>query len=653
MSSKDISSEQAEFPQQVTAEKIARDKKQKLRLPADIDREQLLSELQVHQIELELQNKELRESQTRLEFMQRQYADLYNLAPIGYASLDDNGLIIRCNQTFAEMLGSDRGSLEKRPLMQFIEKSNQSVFLGRFRAFAKSPDDKHIDVEFVSHAQTGGFVGRIQGRRLKKDADLECVWKESLLVVVSDITLLKKSEELVQFQASHDALTGLPNRFYLNQHVATSLALARRQAHYGAMLYMDMDRFKIINDSLGHQVGDELLISFSKRLAEHLRKEDMLARLGGDEFVVLLGEQHHDRAQMANIAEKVALNIVHVLQSPLVAGDYKIQVEVSIGITLFPDQHADSEIDVLRQADTAMYQAKANQKTSIMFFDGVMQKKAIRRLSLESELREALVKNQFSMYYQPQVKPDGTILALEALIRWHHPVQGLVYPGQFISVAEETGLIVPIGEWVIKEVVKQVRQWQIKGLCRPQMMVSINTSARQLQSNHFVTFVERVLAEQSVATSCLALEITESILLPNDQRSEVQLNRLAGMGLMLAVDDFGTGYSSLSVLQQAPIGQLKIDRRFIKNLDSEQAERKQGDIALIRLIVSMARELGMQVVAEGVETVGQLEILKQLNCDLIQGYAFARPMTVDEVEALLKQGQGPLKPLSVNKSQAR
>lgn len=619
------------------------ERQEEIRLLEAADKERLLSELRIHQIELEIQNKELRESQTRLEFMQRQYADLYNLAPIGYVSLDDNGLIIRCNQTFSEMLRHEPAFLKGRPLVQFIDKAHQPLFLSRFRAFAKSPENKHIDVNFQAHithkdsSQVNGFVGRIQGRRINTGVSPKSIWQETLLVVVSDITLLKKTEDRVHHQAFHDFLTGLPNRTNLNQQVASALALAVRQNHYGAMLFMDMDRFKTINDSLGHQVGDELLVSFSKRLSQHLRKEDLLARLGGDEFVILLGEQHHDRNHMADVAEKVAVNVMHILEQPLQTSGHEIQIEVSIGIALFPEQNSDVALDVLRQADTAMYQAKSNPQTSIVFFDHVMQQKAFRRLSLEVQLRDALKHEQFELYYQPQVKPDGQILALEALIRWHHPEQGLMLPGQFISVAEETGLIVPIGDWVLRKTVQQVAIWQQMGFCRPEMEISINISPRQLQSNHFTASIENILGDSSVDTGCLALEITESLLLPNDKRCELQLERLSQLGLMLSVDDFGTGYSSLAVLRQAPIGQLKIDRKFIMGLDSDDPARKHGDIALVRLVISMARELGMQVVAEGVETRQQLEVLKELNCDLIQGYLFSRPVPAQQVEILLRQ----------------
>lgn len=616
---------------------------EQVHVPVEPDHERLLSELRIHQIELEIQNKELRESQTRLEFLQRQYTDLYNMAPIGYASLDDKGIIIRCNLTFADMLNSEPAYIKGRALAQFIERADQALYHSRFRAFIKSPEDKHIDVNFVKQKaglKTGGsrgFVGRIQGRRIDRGVSSERIWQETLLVVVSDITVLKKTEDRIHHQAFHDSLTGLPNRSSLTERATSALALARRQKHIGAMLFMDMDRFKTINDSLGHQVGDELLISFSERLSKHLRKEDMLARLGGDEFVILLGEQHHDRVQMANIAERVANNIVQILQQPLLAQGHKIQVEVSLGIALFPEHENDSALDVLRKADTAMYQAKGNKQSRIVFFDDRMQQKAFHRLNLETQLREALNHDQFELYYQPQVKPDGQIRAVEALIRWHHPDHGLMLPAQFISVAEETGLIVFIGDWVLKETIRQLVRWREMGLCTSGMEVAINISPRQLQSEHFSSRVEDFLDGGLVDTSCLAFEITESLLLPNDKGCEVQLKRLSDLGLMLSVDDFGTGYSSLSVLRQAPVGQLKIDRKFITGLDDEDRAKKHGNIALVRLIISMAREMGMQVVAEGVETRQQLQVLKELNCDLIQGFLFSPPVPAKQVEALLFQ----------------
>lgn len=639
--SSDESSQKGTSYQRERAEDLAQERTEELKHLNESEKDELLSELHVHQIELELQNRELRESQSRLEFMHRQYAELYNEAPVGYASLDRNGLIVRCNNTLATMLGNTPEFIKNRPLVQFISKQDYAVFLGRYRAFVKSPADKHIDVEFQRKSPEQGlepnFIGRIQGRHIKRHENNQQLWNETLLVAISDITVQKQSENRVQHQAYHDSLTGLPNRTNLTGHISTALALAKRQNRFGALLFMDMDRFKTVNDSLGHHVGDQLLISFAERLGDNIRKQDLLVRLGGDEFVLLLAEQHHERTHMAKVAKWVAINLIRSLNEPFQVATYSIQVEVSLGISLFPSHVEDTPDDVLRQADTAMYQAKADPLTAIAFFDLDMQERAHRRLSLESQFRIALEKDQFDLYYQPQVNLQGEIVALEALIRWPHPDHGMMFPSSFIPVAEETGLIVPMGEWVIDAATSQIAYWIEKGLLQPDMHLAINISTRQIQDNDFATVIERALKSVAVPSHYLTLEITESLLLPNDNRCSVQLQRLSEQGLVFSVDDFGTGYSSLSVLQKAPIGQLKIDRRFIHDLNCDKHEAP-GDLPLVRLIISMARELEMQVVAEGVETVQQLEVLQGLKCDLIQGFLFSKPLSVERTNDLLKAG---------------
>jgi diguanylate cyclase (GGDEF)-like protein len=623
------------------AEDLAQERVHELKQLNESEKDELLSELHIHQIELELQNRELRESQSRLEFVQRQYAELYNEAPVGYASLDQNGLIVRCNNTLATMLGSTPDFIKSRPLVHFISKKDHAVFLGRYRAFVKSPADKFIDVQFHTKNPEQGdgttFIGRIQGRHITRHESAPQLKNETLLVAISDVTVQKENEDRVQHQAFHDALTGLPNRINLTGHITTALALAGRQNRFGALLFMDIDRFKTVNDSLGHQVGDELLVRFVERLSANLRKQDLLVRLGGDEFVLLLAEQHNDRIQMAKVAKWVAINLIRSLTEPFLVAGHNIQVEISLGISLFPSHDDDTPVDVLRQADTAMYQAKADPSTAIAFFDFDMQERARRRLSLEGQFRIALEKEHFELHYQPQVNLQGEIVALEALIRWHHPDHGLMTPALFIPVAEETGLIVPMGEWVIDAATRQIARWQEQGLCKPEFQVAINISTRQIQENSFATVIEQALKTAAVPAQSVALEITESLLLPNDKRCSVQLHRLSQQGLTFSVDDFGTGYSSLSVLQQAPIGELKIDRRFISGLGSDVQEPR-SNLALVRLIISMAKELDMQVVAEGVETLQQLEVLRSLKCDLIQGYLFSKPVSVSHINELLKGG---------------
>ena len=609
------------------------------------EQETLQQELHVHQIELELQNEELRQTQARLEYTHQQYLDLYNEAPIGYASLDDAGLIIRANQMLANMLGVEKYVLTGRALVEFMLAEDQGIFRSRFKAFAHQPEGKHIDIRFRQgerEEENKSFVGRLQGRRIAPDASgaRGAHWTETLLVVVSDVTELKKSEERIHFQAYHDGLTGIPNRATLYDQLENALSLAKRHDTYGAVLFMDLDRFKNVNDSLGHQTGDQLLIEFTKRLREHIRKEDLLVRMGGDEFVVQLAEQHHDNNVMAVIAQRFAEHIAESLSEPLIVQEHLFQITLSIGISIFPFSHEDTVNDVIRQADTAMYQAKSDGRGMVRFFHANMQDAARQRMTLEAELRVALMEEQFELYYQPQYDWDGQIHALEVLLRWQHPYRGMVSPDRFISVAEDTGMIVPLGEWVIKSAVKQIAHWLELGVIDSSLRFAINVSAKQLESVSFCQHVEDILSHYELSPHYLVFEITESLLLPNDALADDVLNHLSTIGLTFSVDDFGTGFSSLSTMQKAPIGQLKIDKGFVTDLrwhtDSQDEPEQDRQYALVDAILSLGKALGLEVVAEGVETEEQVRVLRHLGCRYMQGYYYSKPSSAEEIIEFLK-----------------
>ncbi|MEW8209955.1 MAG: EAL domain-containing protein, partial [Candidatus Thiodiazotropha taylori] len=560
------------------------------------DRDRLLQDLHVHQIELELQNEELRQSQAKLEFTHQQYLDLYNEAPVGYASLDDSGLIIRSNQMLASMLGMEKYSLTGKALAEFMLPIDQNIFRSRFNAFVKQPQDKHIDVRFKvgdKGSDTSSFIGRIQGRRLDSDNKSgDQHWSETILIVISDVTEIKKSEEKIHYQAFHDLLTGIPNRASLYERLENALALAKRQHSFGALLFMDLDRFKNINDSLGHHTGDKLLIDFTSRIQKHTRKEDMLFRMGGDEFVILLAEQHHDKNIMAVIAQRFAEHITSALNEPIILGGHSFQITLSIGISIFPFQSKDNLNDVVRQADTAMYQAKKEGGALARFFQANMQEMARQRMILEAELRVALVEQQFSLYYQPQMRSDGSIYALEALLRWQHPYRGIVTPDQFIHVAEDTSMIVDIGNWVLETAVKQIIAWQQQKLFDPSIRYAINISAKQLENSNFYSQVKQIIERYKLDPNCLVFEITESLLLPDNKVANDTLNQLSELDITFSVDDFGTGYSSLATIDNAPIGQLKIDRSFISQLQwsEEHDSPKPGNqYSLVNAILSMGK----------------------------------------------------------------
>ncbi|RLW68845.1 MAG: hypothetical protein B6D71_12420 [gamma proteobacterium symbiont of Stewartia floridana] len=606
------------------------------------DRDRLLQDLHVHQIELELQNEELRQSQAKLEFTHQQYLDLYNEAPVGYASLDDSGLIIRSNQMLASMLGMEKYSLTGKALAEFMLPIDQNIFRSRFNAFVKQPQDKHIDVRFKvgdKGSDTSSFIGRIQGRRLDSDDKSGSPhWSETILIVISDVTEIKKSEEKIHYQAFHDLLTGIPNRASLYERLENALALAKRQHSFGALLFMDLDRFKNINDSLGHHTGDKLLIDFTNRIQHHTRKEDMLFRMGGDEFVVLLAEQHHDKNIMAVIAQRFAEHITGTLNEPIILGGHSFQITLSIGISIFPFQSRDNLNDVVRQADTAMYQAKKEGGALARFFQANMQELARQRMILEAELRVALVEQQFSLYYQPQMRSDGSIYALEALLRWQHPYRGIVTPDQFIHVAEDTSMIIEIGNWVLETAVKQIITWQQQKLFDPSIRYAINVSAKQLENSSFYTQVKQIIERYELDPKCLVFEITESLLLPDNKVANGTLTQLSELDITFSVDDFGTGYSSLATIDNAPIGQLKIDRSFISQLQWSQAHdspKPGNQYSLVNAILSMGKALELEVIAEGVETEEQLKVLTHLGCEYVQGYYFSKPIPTEQIPEIV------------------
>ncbi|MBV2121362.1 MAG: EAL domain-containing protein [Candidatus Thiodiazotropha sp. (ex Ctena orbiculata)] len=606
------------------------------------DRDRLLQDLHVHQIELELQNEELRQSQAKLEFTHQQYLDLYNEAPVGYASLDDSGLIVRSNQMLASMLGMEKFSLTGKALADFMLPIDQNIFRSRFNAFVKHPQDKHIDVRFKvgdKDSETSSFIGRIQGRRMQSENKPgHRHWSETILIVISDVTEIKKSEEKIHYQAFHDLLTGIPNRASLYERLENALALAKRQHSFGALLFMDLDRFKNINDSLGHHTGDKLLIDFTSRIQKHTRKEDMLFRMGGDEFVILLAEQHHKKNTMAVIAQRFAEHIAGALNEPIILGGHSFQITLSIGISIFPFQSKDNLNDVVRQADTAMYQAKKEGGALARFFQANMQEMARQRMILEAELRVALVEQQFSLYYQPQMYSDGSIYALEALLRWQHPYRGIVTPDQFIHVAEDTSMIVEIGNWVLETAVKQIITWQQQKLFDSSIRYAINVSAKQLENSSFYSQVKQIIERYKLDPNCLVFEITESLLLPDNKVANDTLKQLSELDITFSVDDFGTGYSSLATIDNAPIGQLKIDRSFISQLQWSQAHdspKPGNQYSLVNAILSMGKALELEVIAEGVETEEQLKVLTHLGCEYVQGYYFSKPIPIEQIPEIV------------------
>ena len=446
------------------------------------------------------------------------------------------------------------------------------------------------------------------------------------VMVFHDVSVARAMILKMSYLAQHDSLTDLPNRVLLNDRLTEAIALSSRHERKLAVLFLDLDRFKHINDSLGHIVGDRLLQSVGRRLFTCVRSSDTVSRQGGDEFVVLLWEVKH-----APDAAVAAEKILQALREPHLIDQHELHITGSIGIVTYPDDGTDAET-LMKKADFAMYHAKETGRDSYQFFKSEMNVQAIERQSLEGSLRHAIERQELLLYYQPKINlATGGMTGVEALIRWHHPQRGLVPPGQFIAIAEECGLIVPIGRWVLSEACRQARAWQAAGL--PPMCVAINISSVELRAPGFASGVRAILRETGLEPRYLELELTETFLMQDSRSTAEVLKELKEIGVLLALDDFGTGYSSLSYLKRFPIDAVKIDQSFVRDLTTDP-----DDAGIVTAVIAMGRSLHMRVVAEGVETREQLAILQEHGCPQGQGYYFSRPVPAVEFRQLLEFG---------------
>jgi diguanylate cyclase (GGDEF)-like protein/PAS domain S-box-containing protein len=460
---------------------------------------------------------------------------------------------------------------------------------------------------------------------------LEIDGRQMLCYIAHDVTERKNIElELLRNQrrldhlANHDALTGLPNRLFLRTHLEQALQACSASDGLAVML-LDLDNFKIINDSFGHNIGDELLVELARQLKKFVGPRGVVARLGGDEFVVALSN-----GAGAEVAASDAEAILNLVATPLRVAGRVISTSVSIGVTLCPQDSHDLDA-VLRNADLAMYKAKESGRSNVQFFQPEMNAQVRHRLTMEHDLRQALESKQLVVHYHPLVAiATRRIVGLEALVRWEHPRFGLVPPSKFIPIAEESGLIVPIGEHVLRTVCEQVMRWQDAGV--PIVPVAVNWSAIQLQRQSVVEVVHRILGETGMQAKLLSLEITEGALMRNARQHAAALQVLRNSGVRIQIDDFGTGYSSLSYLRELPIDTLKIDRSFINHVDENAA-----DEAIVSAILAMAKSLGLRVVAEGIETAAHLEVLHRHGCEVAQGFYFSRPLPAEQCRALLDE----------------
>ncbi|MGQ0580159.1 MAG: putative bifunctional diguanylate cyclase/phosphodiesterase [Betaproteobacteria bacterium] len=503
---------------------------------------------------------------------------------------------------FAHVHADDRLRVQQRLLG--VINSSQNLWNDEFRLMRHD--------QTVAHVHARGYVNRDDaGSALK------------LLAVLQDVTARKESEERTRFLADHDELTGLPNRSLFKQSLAQAIQRAERSRHFLSVLFLDLDRFKNINDSLGHETGDEVLRAVAERLAGCVRQVDVVARFGGDEFAVLIeGLTAEDQAGA------VARKIIDALAKPLVLAGRQYRPGASIGISTYPSDGRDV-LSLQKNADIAMYRAKEDGRGRFQFYSDQLNTHSIQRLEFESNLNGALNNKEFVLHYQPKLElATGRIAGVEALIRWVSPQFGMVSPGQFIAIAEETGLIVPMGRWVVQTACVQNRAWQKGGL--PPLRIAVNISARQMADKGLVNFIVDTMARTGLTAESLELEITESAVMSNQDHAEKVLNQFKALGFYLTMDDFGTGYSSLAYLKRFPFDSVKIDQSFVRGIPANR-----DDCAIVEAILAMAQSLELKVVAEGVETQEQSEFLRKLGCDQIQGYVFSKPIPSAEIVALL------------------
>jgi diguanylate cyclase (GGDEF)-like protein/PAS domain S-box-containing protein len=462
---------------------------------------------------------------------------------------------------------------------------------------------------------------------------IEINGRQHLLSLVRDVTERKQMQDHIQHLAYHDSLTDLPNRAMFNRHLSHAIAQARRYRKKLAILFIDLDRFKIINDTLGHDAGDRLLQEMALRLSSSLRntdlvarvndKHDLVARLGGDEFVVMI-EDASDSTHISHIAHKILTNMVE----EFILNGQLVHITASIGISIFPDDGRD-EFTLMKHADIAMYRAKEKGKNNYQFYSAQMSLHTANVLALESHLRRAMERNELTLYYQAKVEASsGRIIGAEALVRWKHPELGLLLPDEFIPLAEEIGLVGTLSKWVLTEACHQNSRWQEQGL--PPLLIAVNMSARQFDDDNVVADTARILEETDMDPKFLELEITESMMMYNPEKTIQILSNLRDMGIRIAIDDFGIGFSSLSHLKQFPIDIIKIDRSFIQDIPGDEA-----DEAITAAIIAMGKSMKITVVAEGVENSKQLEFLSNLDCEEIQGYFFSKPLPADEFAKLM------------------
>ncbi|MGL4318517.1 MAG: EAL domain-containing protein [Pseudomonas sp.] len=575
---------------------------------------------------------ERQQAEVALKASQEKFAKAFHSSPDAITITErDSGRFIEVNEGFCRLTGYRSEEVIGRSAGELNVWNN--------------PDERARMVEAI---QRDGRVYHLEMHGMHRDGSsrlvevsvepIELNETPCLLLTARDISELKSAQAQVHHLAYHDPLTNLPNRALLMDRLLQQIALLKRHDLHGALLFLDLDHFKHINDSLGHPVGDAVLKMVTARLEASVREEDTVARLGGDEFVVLLSGLEGKRREVTQQVRQIAEKLRKLLAEPMLLDGHRLQVTPSIGIALVPD-HGDNPTDLLKRADIALYRAKDSGRNTVQIFRQSMQDAASERLRLENDLRQALLRGEFELYYQPQVDArSGLVIGSEALLRWTHPTLGAQSPAQFIQVLEESGLILEVGSWVLKEAcLAGARLLREKLVERREFQLCVNISPRQFRQNGFVELVERCLEDSGLPSRMLKLEITEGIVIQNLDDTIAKMHRLKKLGVSFAMDDFGTGYSSLTYLKRLPVDVLKIDQSFVRDATTDP-----NDAEIIRAIVAMARSLNLEMIAEGVEQPEQLEFLLQQGCHFYQGYLFSKPLPLMAFHELLRHNHKPL-----------
>ncbi|HYH00035.1 MAG TPA: EAL domain-containing protein [Terriglobales bacterium] len=573
--------------------------------------------------------------QRALQQSEQRFRTLTDKSSDVIAILNAQGSVLYLSSSIEHVLGYSKDVWTGRKIYDLIHPDDVPMVSELLHSVCVLSDAKSTTEMRCRHANGNWRYMEVTARN-----DLATQNIGGVVINAKDITERKRAEEKLQHDASHDPLTGLPNRTLLWDRLQRAVNRARRQEDFTfALLFIDLDRFKVVNDSLGHLAGDRLIIDVALRLGQCVRQtlpepqrramgDDTIARIGGDEFTVLI-EEIRDPADAIRVAERVSSR----LEMPFIVGGVEVFTSASIGIAISSRMYTSAD-EVLRDADIAMYRAKSNGGARFELFDSAMHSNAVRRLTLETDMRRALDRNEFEVFYQPIVAlQDAQIHGVEALIRWRHPERGLIGPSEFISVAEDMGLIVLIGRWMLRQACRQVAEFQRQYPSVPPLTVSVNISAKEFAQPDLVEQVRTVLAETQLQPGTLKLEITESVAMGDVERVAATLGSLKDAGVRISIDDFGTGYSSLSYLRKFPIDTLKIDRSFVSGLGCDEESRQ-----IVRTIASLAHNLSMEVIAEGTETEAQVEELRVMSCKYAQGYFFSRPVNAESLLKMLADG---------------